>query len=87
MKKRLSLKVLGYDSVVSDKRKGLHDNLTAVARVGKGFNIALHARCENKLARFFGIGTEGKPLKYRPVGKHKITLFSHIHQLPILINS
>ena len=77
MKKRLSLEVLTDDSVVSDKRKSLHDNLSAVARVGQCFDIALHTRRKYKLARFFTVGTEGKALEHGPVGKHKITLLFH----------
>ena len=71
----IPLKIARYYPVVSDERESLGDDLTEIARIGKRFDIAVHARCEDELADAFFFRAERKALKYASILKNQFCLF------------
>ena len=65
-----ALKILPDDAVVADEGIGLHDDLSRVAGVGQGLDVAAHAGGEHQLAHGGGVCAEADALKNLAVLEH-----------------
>ena len=43
-----ALKIGGNNTIIADERECLNNNLSVIARVGKGFEITCHSSSKNK---------------------------------------
>ena len=62
-----SFKILPDDAVVADQRVGLHNDLSGIAGVRQGLDVAAHAGGEHQLTHGVGLRTEPDALKYLAV--------------------
>ena len=62
-----SFKILPDDAVVADQRIGLHNDLSGIAGVRQGLDVATHTGGEHQLTHGVGLRTEPDALKYLAV--------------------
>ena len=62
-----SFKILPDDAVVADQRIGLHNDLSGIAGVRQGLDVAAHTGGEHQLTHGVGLRTEPDALKYLAV--------------------
>ena len=62
-----ALEVLPDDAVVADEGIGLHDDLSGIAGVRQGLDVATHTGGEHQLTHGVGLRTEPDALKYLAV--------------------
>ena len=65
-----TLKILPDDAVVADEGVGLHDDLSRVAGVGQGLDIAAHAGGKHQFAHGGRVGAEADAFKNLTVLEH-----------------
>ena len=70
----LALEVVLDHAVVADQREGLHHDLSRIAGVGQGLQIAHHARGEHQLAQAARLRADADALVHAAVGQHQISL-------------
>ena len=69
--RRFSLEILLDYTVISDKRKGLNDDLSGVAFVGQRFDIPLHAGGKHKLADAVARRADAFAFKHTSVAQYQ----------------
>ena len=77
-----SLEIRLGDTVISDERESLQNDLSEIARIGQRFRVAAHPRRENELADACTVGAEGGALIDGAVLQNQISFFHILIRLP-----
>ena len=71
--------------VIADQRKGLHDRLTEITRIGQRFEIAVHTRRKDHLCDHILTGAQPLSVKNHAVFQHQ-TATLLLHTVSLLIS-
>ena len=82
---RLRFKIFRDDADVADEREGLENDLTVVAWVGQGFQVASHGGGEDEFGHDGAFGAERFSLENGAVFEAEVSFFTQMIRAPLFI--